>query len=269
MVSKNRPLEELRGLLTDVYITPGLVRRAGGRMATSYADFRALAFDRWEEVAELFPQAVAAEYGPNVALAATGVSGALLLAAASLEYSCHLWNPKGHGKDWSPKPPKAGEVVLVDDVRTTGGTLAALRDAVTAAGAIVKGDLVLFDWGQHAPPRLVYLASPYTHLDEGTVERRYERCVEAVARLSTQGHVVFSPVVHFHVPAKTHGLEGTWEFWERVDKVMIDKSDEVWVLDLPGWMASVGVTAEVEYAKKEGKPVFLIDSDTFEPVDRL
>jgi orotate phosphoribosyltransferase len=78
----------------------------------------------------------------NAAPVATGTSGALMLGLIGWGY---LWNPKGHGVEWSPRPAKGTSVVLFDDVVTTHGTLDRLRAACEAAGLVVAGEVVLYD----------------------------------------------------------------------------------------------------------------------------
>jgi hypothetical protein len=46
-----------------------------------------------------------------------------------------------------------------------------------------------------------------------------------------------------------------FEFWEKLDLMVIDRCDGVIVATLPGWDTSVGVTAEVIHAQETGKPV--------------
>jgi hypothetical protein len=47
--------------------------------------------------------------------------------------------------------------------------------------------------------------------------------------------------------------EATWADWGKHCRCLIERSDEVWVIQLEGWDTSVGVAAEVEHAKLHGK----------------
>jgi len=104
----------------------------------------------------------------------------------------------------------------------------------------------------------VYLAIPYTGIEESS----FEQANEAAAIILNKNINVFSPISHCHTIAKEHKLPGTWNFWEKVDYQFIDFSNEVWVL-IPKEgeekiKESVGVMAEIKYAKNTGKPVYFI-----------
>lgn len=104
---------------------------------------------------------------------------------------------------------------------------------------------------------LIYLAGPYSHPDEGVVEQRYDAHLEAAAQLIGTGAMVFSPIAHTHPIAMAHELPADFEFWREFDHRMIDACDKVVVLCVDGWRESVGVTAEIEYARGQGKEVRL------------
>lgn len=103
----------------------------------------------------------------------------------------------------------------------------------------------------------VYLASPYSHKDVRVVEARYGEAILAAAALQMQfpTHNIFSPIVNSHPLAKIGGLRGDWEFWQTLDTDHIENSHEIWVLQIPGWRESTGVTAELEIARKLNLPI--------------
>lgn len=101
---------------------------------------------------------------------------------------------------------------------------------------------------------MTYLASPYTHPDPTVREQRFHAACATAAQLMREGHVVFSPVAHSH-PLTAYGLPGDWAFWERHDRVHLERCDEVVVLMLDGWEESEGVQAEIAVAQRLGKPV--------------
>lgn len=108
---------------------------------------------------------------------------------------------------------------------------------------------------------MIYLASPYTHVEEWRVEDRFKRACAAVARLSELGLVVYSPIVHFHPVSVRHKLPGDFAFWKRINFAMIDKADELRVLQLYGWEDSIGVKAEIEYARGLALPIKYEDAE--------
>lgn len=105
---------------------------------------------------------------------------------------------------------------------------------------------------------LIYLASPYTHTDPEIVEQRYRRALWVSARLMSIEYLVYSPIVHLHFLAVLECLPGTWEYWERFDRAMISRCQQLWILALSGWEESKGVAAEIEIARQLGIPVRLL-----------
>ena len=101
---------------------------------------------------------------------------------------------------------------------------------------------------------MIYLASPYTHLDPFIREQRFHEACRAAAAITRAGLVVFSPIAHSH-PLVEYGLPTDWGFWQRFDRAYLERCDEVVVLMLDGWKESVGVQAEIRLARELGKPV--------------
>jgi len=101
---------------------------------------------------------------------------------------------------------------------------------------------------------MIYLASPYSHPDPRVREHRFRAACQATASLLRDGHVIFSPIVHSH-PLVAFGLPTVWSSWERIDRAYLERCDEVMVLMLDGWEASIGVQAEIGIARALGKPV--------------
>jgi nucleoside 2-deoxyribosyltransferase len=107
---------------------------------------------------------------------------------------------------------------------------------------------------------MIYLASPYSHVDPAVREQRFCAACQAAVALLHAGRVVFSPIAHSH-PLAQHGLPGNWHFWERYDRAFLERCDEVLVLMLDGWEESVGVQAEIRIARELGKPVRYLASE--------
>ena len=110
--------------------------------------------------------------------------------------------------------------------------------------------------------KLIYLAAPYSDATPEVMEQRFFAINEAVACIiKAEAIVVYSPVSHWHPIALQCELPRGWEFWSRLDLEMINRCDELWVLKLDGWEESVGVTAEVKYARECGMPVCYVDPE--------
>ena len=102
---------------------------------------------------------------------------------------------------------------------------------------------------------IYYLASPYSDPNKKIEEQRYQAVCQQAALLMRNGILVFSPIAHCHGIAKHGGLPGSFDFWQDYDTVMISKCDELWILTLPGWIESKGITSEIEIAELMNKPV--------------
>ncbi|MCX7425138.1 MAG: DUF1937 family protein [Planctomycetia bacterium] len=107
---------------------------------------------------------------------------------------------------------------------------------------------------------MIYLASPFTHVDPEVRQQRFEAACRAAAVLINRGKIVFSPISHSYGIC-AYGVPGDWHFWQRHDQRYLEMCDEVVVLMLDGWQASVGVQAEIAIARELGKPItFLRES---------
>lgn len=109
--------------------------------------------------------------------------------------------------------------------------------------------------------KFIYLASPYSHPEKDIEITRYVLITWVAARLTEKYEVsMFLPItqsyqLRFHNP----NLGTTFKAWQKVDFCAIEHSDEVWVVKIDGWKESVGVTAEIEYAKTLKLPIRYID----------
>lgn len=109
-----------------------------------------------------------------------------------------------------------------------------------------------------------YLASPYSHKNKSIRYKRFIDITTIAAKLFNEGHILFCPITQSHNLADTGMLEGSWEFWERVDLAFLAKSEELYVVTMDGWKESVGVGAEIDFAIKNNIPVKYVDPITLE-----
>lgn len=114
---------------------------------------------------------------------------------------------------------------------------------------------------QHLKGELIYLSSPYTHDNPFVRSYRFLESARAAAWILIKLRlVVFGAIAHSEafVPYR---LPVEWEFWADFDTVYIQRSKEVWVLCLPGYTNSMGVTTEVKIARDLGRRiVYMIPS---------
>lgn len=119
---------------------------------------------------------------------------------------------------------------------------------------------------------MIYLCSVYSldattdsEADQAMRNKRYEYVLMRTAEMMKKGEIVFSPIVHCHEMAIKHDLPKTYEFWSKYGREMINRADEAWVLCMPGYKESRGITDELKMAEELGKPVIFISTyDYFE-----
>ena len=103
--------------------------------------------------------------------------------------------------------------------------------------------------------KLIYLASPYTHPDKNVEKFRYERAMDCQFWLMQKGYTVYAPIRATHELAKRYFLPSNFEYWAQFDEIFLSKCDELFVLMMPGWAESKGVTSEISIAKRRNLPI--------------
>lgn len=130
---------------------------------------------------------------------------------------------------------------------------------------------------------LVYLASPYSatdlqvlgYLDAVATDpvtretvakliraKRYAEVCLAAGELVSAGVAVFSPIAHSHGICLQSRIATDWRAWAELDRVLIERSDVLIVLQIDGWRESAGVRAEVQIAREIEMPVIYWDRGT-------
>jgi hypothetical protein len=116
---------------------------------------------------------------------------------------------------------------------------------------------------------LTYLATPYSHPDPAVEHARFIVANKCSATLMRAGHQIYSPISQTHSIALEGGIPGDWQYWEEYDKRIISICQKVIVLTIDGWKESIGVQAEIEFAKSIGLsvelacPVSIIGADFY------
>lgn len=113
---------------------------------------------------------------------------------------------------------------------------------------------------------LIYLASPYSHINSEVRHARYEAVLKMTAKMILKwGLIVYSPIAHNHHIALMHEERNesyAFSFWEKFDKKMISRCDELWIYTIDGWKESKGIKAEQEFALSLGMKIRLVDDST-------
>lgn len=105
-------------------------------------------------------------------------------------------------------------------------------------------------------PKVIYLASPYSHKDPVVRLQRFQMACESAAKLMEEGKVVFSPIAHSH-PIEAYGMGEIKDanFWLHQDFAILSRCDEMYVLMLDGWKESYGVNREIDFANERGMKI--------------
>ena len=105
---------------------------------------------------------------------------------------------------------------------------------------------------------LYYLACPYSDPDPTIRENRYLEASKVAGHLMQMGYHILSPISACHEAAKQAETAFDWSYWKEFDERLISHCNALVVLALPGIGKSVGTQAEIEIAKRLGKPVYVL-----------
>ncbi len=111
--------------------------------------------------------------------------------------------------------------------------------------------------------RLIYLAGPYTSDNPAIVKERVRIYARVVAHFmkTAENLCLFSPILHCDLIATEEDLPHNFTFWAERDFFMIKKSSAMWVLTIPGWKESYGVSQEIEYARDINQDIMYVIPD--------
>lgn len=107
---------------------------------------------------------------------------------------------------------------------------------------------------------LIYLAAPFNHPDVRIRDWRYEVVTRVARDLLAQGYAVFSPITH-NIPIDRLSTRGNWDTWRDQDFTLLKRCDRLLVLKLDGYQESIGVAAEIAFAKSYSIPIEEIEVD--------
>jgi len=102
---------------------------------------------------------------------------------------------------------------------------------------------------------IIYLSAPYTHPSVMVRKQRFLAVTKIAGDYLKEGQHIISPITHSHPIVCELDIPHTWEFWKEFDYMLIRMCSKMVVLMIDGWNESVGVQAEIEYARKLGLPI--------------
>lgn len=107
---------------------------------------------------------------------------------------------------------------------------------------------------------MMYLASPYSHVDPLIMKNRMLLARQATEILMRKGKLIFSPIVYGD--AFPQGLLGyAASDWWAFNREMLRRCSAIYCLCIPGAETSVGMEQEYELACAMGLPAFFINAE--------
>lgn len=117
---------------------------------------------------------------------------------------------------------------------------------------------------------MIYLAGPYTDKDSEAMELRYLLLSQIAAHFLNHGEMVFSPITHGHALEQSSPIKNIpYHRWIAHGLWALQKSDRMYVCELPGVDVSTGVNIEIEYAAVFEKPYEFISPDRIKAMDEV
>ncbi len=108
----------------------------------------------------------------------------------------------------------------------------------------------------------IYLAAPYTHNNNKTIEERVRMTRLYASAIIKSGRTVIAPTIYGHTfMNKCIKLKGDAETWLKFNTIMLRNCKLMYVLCLDGWEESKGVQQEIEIAKKLGLNICYTDME--------
>lgn len=108
---------------------------------------------------------------------------------------------------------------------------------------------------------MIYLASPYTHADPLIIKTRFLLVEQCTAILLSRREWIYSPIVHCHELALKNELPSDFDFWKEYNIHMLRSSSKMYILDIPGWRESKGVSGEYAFAQSAYIPVTFVTEE--------
>lgn len=116
---------------------------------------------------------------------------------------------------------------------------------------------------------IVFISSPYGHVNPVVVAQRIHHTKRYVAHLLNANVQAISPTVYGHSIVTEYAIPGDWAFWQNFCLAYLLKSKEMHILCLDGWKESIGVKGEVLACIEAGITVYFVEHNTYEKYQPL
>ena len=102
------------------------------------------------------------------------------------------------------------------------------------------------DAGQKESEMLWYLASPYTKYPEG-IDAAFNEVCRVAGEMIKRGFLIYSPIAHTHPIALSADMDPLdYRIWQACDAPMVRACDGLFVVKMPTWDSSKGVSHEID-----------------------
>lgn len=118
---------------------------------------------------------------------------------------------------------------------------------------------------------MIYLATPYSHPNPQVRESRVEGVTFIAGVYWRKRIAVFSPITHIYPIKRMNGTEGDslpiidphLSLEMRFDLHILSVCGSLYCVKFDGWVTSVGVSIELDFASRVGIPITYIDPESF------
>lgn len=103
--------------------------------------------------------------------------------------------------------------------------------------------------------KFVYVAAPFSAIED---KAKLMKAISAFCgnyMISNPGEYAITGLLHYYAVVECPELGNDYKFWKESCEMLMSKSDQVIVLQFPGWDTSIGVIAEIDYATDLGIPI--------------
>ncbi|RYD61892.1 MAG: DUF1937 family protein [Verrucomicrobiaceae bacterium] len=161
---------------------------------------------------------------------------------------------------WYLNRPDPSQRVLEQAIAAAGAAVVASvgPTRMETAQATVSAAARPVDPTQGTRP-LIYMACPYTSTLPEEVEARVRAFAVKAGEIERKQQVhIVSPVLN-HLVLQHAKLPSDWEYWRSYSLTLLTRCDGLYVLRLPGWATSTGVTGEIAAATEMKIPITYLD----------
>jgi len=108
---------------------------------------------------------------------------------------------------------------------------------------------------------MIYIAAPYSDPDKEVVNRRVSLVCKYSALLLKKDLSNVSPILIGTSIFLHATLPSDFAFWQKMSYDLLSRCDALYVMKIDGWKDSIGVQAEISFAKQHNIKIEYVDVD--------